>query len=116
MKIVIGHKVLNLEELTNVACLSKDLAEVIVDSQLYAELAQQAPPKTVDTQFNPVVDDKASGSVLLLTKAQVRAVLLVKLVQILKLKKNAQKSTVDFFLNVLNQPEEANPLSISDVS
>ena len=32
MKVVIGHKVLNLEELTHVACLGKDLAEVIVDS------------------------------------------------------------------------------------
>ena len=52
----------------------------------------------------------------MLTRAQVRAALLVKLVQILKLKKNAQKSTVDFMLSVLNQPDEANPLSISDVS
>jgi len=51
MKIVIGHKVLNLEELTYVAYLGKDLAEVIVDSQLYAELAQQAPPKTVGPSF-----------------------------------------------------------------
>lgn len=32
MKIVIGHKVLNLEELTNVANLGVDLAEVIIDS------------------------------------------------------------------------------------
>ena len=32
MKVVIGHKVLNLEELTNVGCLNKDLAEVICDS------------------------------------------------------------------------------------
>ena len=53
---------------------------------------------------------------LYLTKAQVRAALLVKIVQILKLKKNAQKSTVDFMLSVLNQPEEANPLTIRDVS
>lgn len=45
-----------------------------------------------------------------------RAALLVKLVQILKLKKNAQKSTVDFFLSVLNQPEEANSLTIKEVS
>jgi len=102
MKVVIGHKVLNLEELTYVASLGKDLAEVIVDSQLYTELATQAPPKTVDGQFNPIVDDKASSAVLLLTRAQVRAALLVKLVQILKLKKNAQKSTVDFILSVLN--------------
>ena len=32
MKIVVGHKVLNLEELTMVAFLGKDLAEVIIDS------------------------------------------------------------------------------------
>lgn len=69
MKIVIGHKVLNLEELTYVASLGKDLAEVIIDSQLYAELATQAPAKTVDVHFNPIVDDKASSTVLLLTKA-----------------------------------------------
>ena len=116
MKIVIGHKVLNLEELTNVASLGKDLAEVIVDSQLYAELATQAPPKTVDPQFRQIIDDETSGSHLLLTRAQIKGAILVKLVQILKLKKNAQKSTVDFFLSVLNQPEEANPLNISDVS
>ena len=47
---------------------------------------------------------------------QFRAALLVKLVQILKLKKNAQKSTVDFLLAVLNQPAEDNPLSIRSVS
>ena len=79
-------------------------------------MAAQAPPKTVDTQFNPIVDDQANSTVLYLTKAQVRAALLVKIVQILKLKKNAQKSTVDFMLSVLNQPEEANPLTIRDVS
>ena len=89
MKVVIGHKVLNLEELTNVACLGKDLAEVVVDSQLYADLAAQAPPKTVDPQFRSIVDDEANGTLLLLTRAQVKGALLVKLVQILKLKKNA---------------------------
>ncbi len=113
MKIVIGHKVLNLEELTNVAYLGKDLAEVIVDSQLYAELATAAPAKTVPPTFNAVIDD---GAPLLLSRDQIRAALLVKLVQILKLKKNAQKSTVDFFLSILNQPEQSNPLSITDVS
>jgi len=106
MKIVIGHKVLNLEELTNVAFLGKDLAEVVVDSQLYAELATQAPQKTVDPSFNAMVDEEDGSSALLLTKNQIRAALLVKLVQLLKLKKNAQKSTVDFILSVLNQPEE----------
>ena len=32
MKIVVGHQNLNLEELTLVACLGNDLAEVVVDS------------------------------------------------------------------------------------
>lgn len=115
MKIVIGHKVLNLEELTNVAYLGKDLAEVIVDSQLYSDLSTQPLQKAATPQFKPITDDSESNLVLL-TRQQVRAALLVKLVQILKLKKNAQKSTVDFFLSVLNQPEEANPLSIKEVS
>jgi len=38
--------------------------------------------------------------------------LLVKLVQVLKLKKNAQKSTVDFLLAILNQPAEDNTYTI----
>jgi len=64
MKIVIGHKVLNLEELTNVACLGKDLAEVIVDSQLYADLATAAPSKTVEPSFSQILNDQDSGSIL----------------------------------------------------
>ncbi len=46
------------------------------------------------------------GKPVTLTKAQVRASLLVKLVQLLKFKKNAQKSTVDFLLDCLNSEEE----------
>ena len=42
--------------------------------------------------------------------------MLVKLVQILKLKRNAQKSTVDFLLAILNQPDEPNPYRIEAVS
>jgi hypothetical protein len=39
-KIVIGHKVLNLEELYNTSCIGSTLGvEVVVDSQLYAELS-----------------------------------------------------------------------------
>eukprot|EP00352_Strombidinopsis_acuminata_P009398 CAMPEP_0176353742 /NCGR_PEP_ID=MMETSP0126-20121128/12024_1 /TAXON_ID=141414 ORGANISM="Strombidinopsis acuminatum, Strain SPMC142" /NCGR_SAMPLE_ID=MMETSP0126 /ASSEMBLY_ACC=CAM_ASM_000229 /LENGTH=67 /DNA_ID=CAMNT_0017705547 /DNA_START=15 /DNA_END=218 /DNA_ORIENTATION=+ len=38
MKIVVGHKVVNLEELFNVSCLPAGQTEVIVDSQLNAEL------------------------------------------------------------------------------
>ena len=111
MKIVIGHKVLNLEEITNVANLGVDLAEVIVDSQLYAELATQAPPKTIDApQFNSIMNE---GAKQMLTKAQFRAAILVKLVQLLKLKKNAQKSTIDFFVGQLNAPAGADDQQVS---
>lgn len=89
MKIVIGHKVLNLEELSNVAYLGRDLAEVIVDSQLYAELSTAALQKVAEPQFKPIFDDGSESTPVLLTRQQVRAALLVKLVQILKLKKNA---------------------------
>lgn len=38
MKVVIGHKSLNLEELFNVSCLPS-IAEVVIDSVTNAELA-----------------------------------------------------------------------------
>ena len=47
MKIVIGHKNLNLEELFNVSCLPSQ-SEVVIDSQIYAELnpqSSQSQPK-----------------------------------------------------------------------
>lgn len=47
MKIVVGHKVLNLEELFNVSCLGSTQTEVVVDSQLYADLNKQAPKATI---------------------------------------------------------------------
>ena len=55
MKIVIGNKV-DLEELTLVAYFGKELAEVAVESQLYAELATQNAAKTVEASFNQIVD------------------------------------------------------------
>lgn len=114
MKIVIGHKVLNLEELTCVAYLGKDLAEVVVDSQLYADLDTKAPAKTVDPNFTSIAG--STDGKQMVTRIQFRAALLVKLVQILKLKRNAQKSTVDFILAILNQPDEPNPYRIEAVS
>jgi hypothetical protein len=42
MKIVIGHKNLNLEELFQVACMPA-YAEVVVDSVTQAEFATQIP-------------------------------------------------------------------------
>lgn len=67
MKIVVGNKV-DLEELTLVAYFDKDLAEVVVDSQLYAELATANAAKTVETSFNPVVDGQEASKPLLLSK------------------------------------------------
>lgn len=68
MKIVVGHKVVNLEELTYVASLGKDLAEVIVDSQLYADLSTAAPSKTVEPSFDPIRGDAATGEIVNLTR------------------------------------------------
>jgi hypothetical protein len=68
MKIVIGHKVLNLEELTYVAFLGKDLAEVVIDSQLYAELSTANPSKTMNPTFNALTDDEQESSPLLLSR------------------------------------------------
>ena len=115
-KIVIGHKVLNLEELTMVAYLGRDLAEVVVDSQLYAELATQPAQKSAEPQFRPLFDDAGDQVPLKLTREQVRAALLAKLVQLLKLKKNAQKTTVDFLTSVLNATPESSDLAIPSVS
>ena len=115
MKIVIGHKVVNLEELTYVANLGVDLAEVVVDSQLYADLAKQAPPKTIESpQFTSIkTGDAENDGKQMLTRAQFRAAVLVKLVQLLKLKKNAQKSTIDFFIGLLNNPQSEVEVSYS---
>ena len=100
-KIVIGHKVLNLEELYNTSCIGSALGiEVVVDSQLYAELSTQ-PGKIESAKFAELAEADKS---IKFTKHQIRAILLVKLVQLLKLKKNANKSSVDFLLALLNDP------------
>lgn len=76
-KIVIGHKVLNLEELYNTSCIGSTLGvEVVVDSQLYAELSAQAI-KLESTKFNPLIE---GGSPVKFTRQQIRAIILVKLV------------------------------------
>ena len=102
-KVVIGHKVLNLEELYNVSCLgSAHQVEVVVDSQLYAEL-NKAPAKAdaAGKKFEALTE---GGQDVKFTSSQVRAILLVKLVQMLKLKKNATSPSVDFILRLLNDP------------
>mgnify|MGYP000844134132 CR=1 FL=1 len=49
MKIVVGQKILNLEELYNISCYKG--AEVIVDSAIYAEIG-----KTIGKESPPVTD------------------------------------------------------------
>jgi hypothetical protein len=51
MKIPIGHKVLNLEELYQISCLGADQAQVVIDSQLYAELSTAAPKDKATSEF-----------------------------------------------------------------
>lgn len=100
-KVVIGHKVLNLEELYSVSCVGSALGvEVVVDSQLYAELSTLAV-KYEAASFSEL-REAAGGDVIKFNQQQIRAILLVKLVQLLKLKKNASKSSVDFILSLLN--------------
>ena len=104
MKITIGHKVLNLEELFNVAYLGCEQVEVVVDSQLYAELSTDAPKAVATIAYKPLNEqpELEREEEVTFNVPQIRAILLVKLVQILKLKKNAQRSTVDFFVGLLN--------------
>lgn len=54
MKITIGHKVLNLEELFNVAYLGSEQAEVVIDSQLSAELSTEAPKAMANMEYLPL--------------------------------------------------------------
>ena len=98
-KVVIGHKVLNLEELYNVSCIGSSLGvEVVVDSQLYAELSC-ASVKYEAPSYPELIEGTEK---ITFNGEQIRAILLVKLVQLLKLKKNASKSSVDFLLSLLN--------------
>ena len=99
MKIVIGHKNLNLEELYQIA-YHPSHAEVVVDSVINAEFAATIPggaPK--DQQIAPVLPNRLIAS---MRHEHQRAVILVKLLQIVKLKRGAVKPSVDFLVNVLN--------------
>lgn len=98
MKIPIGHKVLNLEELYQVAYLGSSQVEVVVDNQLAAELSTAA---SKDKTMKPFL----ALSKVNLSNEALRAVLLVKLVQMLKLKKNCSKASADFILSLLNAEE-----------
>ena len=76
MKIVIGHKNLNLEELFQIACMPS-YAEVVVDSVTNAEFAASVPggaPK--EGQTVPEIPDRLLSS---LRPEHERAIILVKL-------------------------------------
>lgn len=82
MKIVVGQKILNLEELYNISCFKG--AEVIIDSAIYAEIG-----KTLGKEAPPVSDYPKNYEFLaILTQntENLRAALAVKLIQLLKLK------------------------------
>lgn len=72
---------LNLEELFSISQYSKNLSaldEVVIDSQIFAELG-----KVAGKDAPPVTDYPKMASV---SKSDARAILAVKLVQLLKLK------------------------------
>ena len=89
MKVVLGHKILNLEELFSTSSLEEvnsknTLVEVAIDAQIYAELAKQANKE----QPKSVFDRQTEYAKETLSRQEVRGVLLVKIVQLLKLKQN----------------------------
>ncbi len=103
MKVIVGHKILNLEEILQVA-LYPNLSEVVVDNQIYNELSKEKCKAPKEQQTLPV-----SATFL----PHKRSTYLVMLVQILKLKKNTSQQTVDFIVNQLNSDkseEEGGPL------
>ena len=77
MKIQIGHKVLNLEELYLVSYLGAPQAELVIDSQLYAELSTAAAKDKETKPFEALKDGEVE---LKFNYNQIRAILLAKLV------------------------------------
>ena len=97
MQVIVGQKVLNLEEVFNVAT-RKNQVEVVIDNQLKAELATTVTPGS----NNPDVEELPLFQDFQFDQRHARATLLVKLLQLLKLKKNAQKNTAEFIVRLLN--------------
>ena len=100
--IVVGHKILNLEELYTIATYSSaqqgQQIEVAVDSPLYSELNKQ------ESKEKALVRDYVSyEEAMNLKKLEARAILAVKLLQLIKLKSTAHKATVDLIVKVLNE-------------
>lgn len=100
MKIVIGHKNLNLEELFQISCMPQ-FAELVIDSVTNAEFALTIPGgANKEGQTIPEIPDRLLSS---LRAEHERAILLVKILQIVKLKRSATKPNVDFLVKVLNE-------------
>lgn len=100
--IVVGHKILNLEELFAIAAYDStqpgQKIEVAVDSPLYSELNKE---KSKEKAL--VKDFKSFDEAKNLRKSEARAILAVKLVQLIKLKSVAHKATVDCLVKILNE-------------
>lgn len=99
MKIVIGHKSLNLEELFQVACMPSH-AEVVVDSVTNAEFAASIPGGA--NKDGQTVPEIPAGLARLVKPEHERAILLVKLLQIVKMKRSAVRPSVEFLVSILN--------------
>ena len=98
MKIVIGHKNLNLEELFSIAYLPSQ-NEVVVDNVISHEFNPQ-PPQVQNKEMQAFPELMPGFT---LRDDHVRAVLLTKLVQLIKLKKNVSKQTINYFVTILNE-------------
>ncbi len=96
---------LNLEELFQTAYLGHQQVEVVIDAQLYSELSTAA---SKDKSMKPFISLPTLPS---LNASEIRAVLLVKLVQMLKLKKNCSKASADFMLSLLNSETTVSKVS-----
>ena len=100
MKVTLGHKVINLEELFQISQLNQNdepFVEVVVDSAIYSELSKAKPKETkleVFTSTHEFANNCSSG--------EVRAIIAAKIVQLLKLKINCQKAVIDSLLSLLN--------------
>ena len=103
MKVVVGHKNLSLEELFEASQMKGNiaLAEVEVDSAIYSELSKAPPKDKVLTSFSTMHKFAQNFS-----SSEIRAILVAKLVQLLKLKANCQAQVVDSILDMLNSKVE----------
>ena len=100
MKITVGQKVLNLEELFLISTYSAAASsqiEVVVDSQIYAELDKKSAKDS-----KPVTEYPKKEEFSALNKEDARAILIVKVIQLLKLRSMCKQSLIDGILTILN--------------